>query len=61
MTVSAQGVADLGHSPSRRSVVGQRALGWLEGLLPTIGAILISLGLFGAFVAAAGHWFSMRP
>src|SRR4051794_35484808 len=59
MTVGAPVAADLASSPSRfslgRRALGERALGWLEGLLPTLGAILLSLALFGAFVAAAGH------
>ena len=58
MTVGAPAAAELGSSPSSvlsKRALGERALGWLEGLLPTLGAILVSLALFGAFVAAAGH------
>ena len=56
MTVGAPAAAELGSSPSSvlsKRALGERALGWLEGLLPTLGAILVSLALFGAFVAAA--------
>jgi len=55
MTASAPIGAELGAGSSRRSLLGERALGWLEEVLPTLGAIVVSLALFGAFVALAGH------
>jgi simple sugar transport system permease protein len=39
----------------RRSALGERPLRWLLSVLPTLGAILVSLALFGVFVAFAGH------
>src|SRR5690606_29174335 len=35
--------------------LGPALLGWVEGQLPTALAIVVSVVLFGGFVAAAGH------
>lgn len=55
MTASASVVSDLGTGSRRLGALKERSRGWLEGLLPTLGAIVLSLLLFGVFVALAGH------
>jgi general nucleoside transport system permease protein len=55
MTTSAPVVPELGGGAPRRWVLSERPLRWLEELLPTLGAIVVSLALFGGFVALAGH------
>ena len=54
MTASAPVGAELGVA-QRRSALGERSLRGLEQILPTLGAVVISLLLFGVFVALAGH------
>lgn len=53
MTASAPVAADL--NGTRHAALSERPLRWLEELLPTLGAITLSLLLFGGFVALAGH------
>lgn len=54
MTVSAPFVAAASQRRSRWApALG--ALDWLEGLAPTLAACVVSLALFGVFVALAGH------
>jgi len=55
MTVSAPVVSDIASGSRRLWALRERSLGWLEELLPTLAAILISLLLFGVFVALAGQ------
>jgi ABC-type uncharacterized transport system permease subunit len=55
MTTSAPVVPELGGGTPRRWALSERPLRWLEELLPTLGAIVVSLALFGGFVALAGH------
>lgn len=54
MTASAPIGVD-SSSTALGSTLGQRPLRCLEQVLPTFGAILVSLALFGVFVALAGH------
>src|SRR3954470_12646060 len=50
--------APLAFEPPARNWARRLApsmLRWLEGQLPTLLAVVVSLALFGAFVAMAGH------
>lgn len=59
MTASAPVASDLGgadlQGPGRRRwALAERPLRWLEKILPTLGALAVSLVLFGIFVGLAG-------
>ncbi len=43
------------RAQGQRAARSAQAVSWLEGALPTLGAMLVSLLLFGAFVALSGH------
>src|SRR5690606_33663088 len=48
-------IAAVPSGPPILRTLAQHCLSWLEGLLVPAGALLVSLTLFGAFVALAGH------
>ncbi len=54
-SVETSALPSLPNGPPLWRSLGQQGVSWLEGLLVPCGALLVSLALFGAFVAVAGH------